>query len=209
MKVQSASLVFALLAATWALGQAEVNLANGAVIQGRVIEDDGEKIKVALVAEGGTGATAIYRYEQLAPQTIYRLKFNKTERDDVKGQMDLAAYALDNGVFPSARLSYDLAKKANEKKKAGMDQDLAKLYARAPKVCLEWARKAVDTKQYLSAERILSKICALFPDAEEAVTAAKMIEEIASADRLADARKTSRTRRVARASRPRRPRLPR
>ena len=86
MKVQFASLVFALVAASWALGQAEVYLANGAVIQGRVTEDDGEKIKVALVAEGGTGATSVYRYDQLAPKTLYRLKFNKTERDDFKGQ---------------------------------------------------------------------------------------------------------------------------
>jgi hypothetical protein len=179
MKVQFASLVFAVVASSWAVGQAEVHLANGAVLQGNVIEDDGEKVKIALIAEGGTGATATYTYDKLAPQTIYRLKFNKTEREDVKGQMDLAAYALDNGVFPSARLSYDLAKKANEKKKAGMDADLAKLYARAPKVVLEWAKKNIETKQYMAAERMLTKLCALFPDSEEATAAAKMTEEIA------------------------------
>src|SRR5262245_148859 len=132
MKSLAASLVVALLAASFAQGQSEVHLANGAVMKANVVEDDGQTVKVALIAEGGTGATATYKYEQLAPQTIYRLRFNKTEREDVKGQMELAAYALDNGVFPSARLSYDLAKKANEKKKAGMDAELATLYNRAP-----------------------------------------------------------------------------
>jgi Tfp pilus assembly protein PilF len=179
MKVQFASLVFAVVAASWAVGQAEVHLANGAVLPGNVVEDDGEKVKIALIAEGGTGATATYRYDQLAPQTIYRLKFNKTERDDVKGQMDLAAYALDNGVFPSARLSYDLAKKANDKKKAGMEADLDKLYARAPKVALEWAKKRIAEKQYMGAERVLSRICELFPESQEAAESAKLLEEIA------------------------------
>ena len=160
-------------------GQAEVWLANGAVLKGSVIEDDGQKVKVSLVAEGGTGATAVYRYDQLAPQTIYRLRFNKTERDDVKGQIELAAYALDNGVFPSARLSYDLARKANEAKKAGMDDDLAKLYSRAPTVVLAWAKKQIDAKQYLVAERYLARLCELFPDRDEATEATKLLDEIA------------------------------
>ena len=110
-----------------ARGQAEVHLANGAVMKGNVVEDDGAKVKVALIVDGDTRGTALYTYDQLAPQTIYRLRFNKTEPDDVKGQLDLAAYALDNGVFVSARLSFDLAKKANEAKKAGMEQDIEKL----------------------------------------------------------------------------------
>ncbi len=135
--MNSLQALLVLLVAISAVGaQAEVHLANGAVLKGNVTEDDGEKVKVALIVEGGTGATATYRYDQLAPQTIYRLRLNKTPRDDVKGQLELAAYALDNGVLPSARLSYDLAKKANDAKKAGMDKDLEALYARAPGVAL-------------------------------------------------------------------------
>lgn len=179
MKSLAGSLLFALLAASLVHGQAEVHLANGAVMKGSVIEDDGQTVKVALIADGGSGATATYKYEQLAPLTIYRLRFNKTERDDVKGQMDLAAYALDNGLFPSARLSYDLAKKANEKKKAGMDTELAALYARAPRVALTWAKKKIDEKQYLPAEKVLSRICELFPDCDDATEAGKMLVLIA------------------------------
>jgi hypothetical protein len=159
--------------------QAEVHLANGAVLKGNVTEDDGEKVKVALIVEGATGATATYRYDQLAPQTIYRLRLNKTPRDDVKGQLELAAYALDNGVLPSARLSYDLARKANEAKKAGMDKELDALYARAPGVALAEAKKQIEAKKYLPAERYLARICELFPDSEEAAQAARLIEEIA------------------------------
>jgi hypothetical protein len=163
-----------------AAGQSEVHLANGAVIKGNVIEDDGQKVKVALIAEGGSGATATYDYDKLAPQTIYRLRFNKTERDDAKGQLELAAYALDNGVFPSARLSYDLAKKANEKKKAGLESEIDKLYARAPAAALAWAKTQIEGKQYMQAEKALARLCALFPDREETVTASKMLDEIAT-----------------------------
>jgi tetratricopeptide (TPR) repeat protein len=164
-----------------ASAQAEVWLANGAILKGNVVEDDGEKVKVALIAEGGTGATATYKYDQLAPHTIYRLRFNKTERDDVKGQIDLAAYALDNGVFPSARLSYDLAKKANDAKKAGLDAELEKLYARAPTVVLAWAKKQIDAKRYSEAHKYLRRLCELFPDREEGIEAHKLLEEIAPA----------------------------
>jgi hypothetical protein len=178
MKALHAALVLVVVV-SMVRGQAEVRLANGAVIKGNVTEDDGEKIKVALIAEGGSGATANYRYDQLAPETIYRLRFNKSSRDDVKGQMELAAYALDNGVFPSARLSYDIARKANDAKKAGMEKELDALYARAPGVALAWAKKQIEAKQYLLADRCLSRICELFPDRDEAVEAGKLLEEIA------------------------------
>jgi hypothetical protein len=178
MKLAPALLAIFAIAAL-APAQAEVWLANGAVLKGNVIEDDGQKVKVSLIGEGGSGATATYKYEQLAPQTIFRLRFNKTERDDVKGQLDLAAYALDNGVFPSARLSYDLAKKANEAKKAGLDDELAKLYARAPAVALTWAKKQMEEGKMLPAEKILARLCELFPDSEEAAEATKLLEQIA------------------------------
>jgi tetratricopeptide (TPR) repeat protein len=175
----AATVLTLLVVASLAGAQSEVWLANGAVMQGNVIEDDGEKVKVELIAEGGTGATAIYRYDQLAPRTIYRLRFNKSSRDDVKGQIELAGYALDNGLFPNARLSYDLAKKANETKKAGMDADLAKLYERAPAAVLTWARKEIDAGKSLEAHRYLTRLVELFPDRDEAGEAAKMLEEIA------------------------------
>jgi tetratricopeptide (TPR) repeat protein len=170
--------VLALSFSTTGISQAEVWLANGAVIKGNVVEDDGQKVKVAIVAEGGTGATSVYKYEQLAPQTIYRLRFNRTERDDVKGQIELAAYALDNGVFPSARLSYDLAKKANEAKKAGMEKEIEALYARAPGVVLPWAKKKIEEGDFMAAERALARLCELFPDCAETAEATKLLEEL-------------------------------
>jgi tetratricopeptide (TPR) repeat protein len=175
----SASLVLALLVASFVQAQAEVHLANGVVLKGRVTDDDGKSVRIALIEPGASGATATYRYDQLAPQTVYRLRLNKTERDDARGQMELAAYALDNGVFPSARLSYDLAKKANEAKKAGLEKDLDALYARAPGVALTWAKKAIDAKDYMKAEKILARICELFPDSTEAADAGKMLHLIA------------------------------
>jgi hypothetical protein len=46
-------------------------------------------------------------------------------------------------------LSYDLAKKANEAKKAGLDADLEELYARAPTPGPAWAKKKIEAKEYL------------------------------------------------------------
>jgi tetratricopeptide (TPR) repeat protein len=176
---RAAPVLFLLAIASTAPAQSEVWLANGAVMKGNVIEDDGEKVKVELIAEGGSGATALYRYDQLAPRTLYRLRFNKTPRDDVKGQIELAGYALDNGLFPNARLSYDIAKKENEKKKAGMDAELASLYDRAPASVLTFARKEIAAGKHLEAHRYLTRLVELFPDKEEAAEAASLLEEIA------------------------------
>ena len=82
-----------------ARGQAEVHLANGAVLKGNVTRTTARRSRSPSSSRATRGATATYRYDQLAPQTIYRLRLNKTARDDVKGQLELAAYALDNGVF--------------------------------------------------------------------------------------------------------------
>lgn len=179
MKLVVAIATLTFLFAPAASAQSEIWLQNGAIIQGKVLEDDGEKIKVEIVADGGTGATATYKYDQLHPHTIYRLKFNKTERDDVKGQIALANYALDNYVFASARLSYDLAKKANTAKKAGLDADIEKLHARAPAVILEYAKKHIATEDFVEAHRALRRLGELFPDREEGAEAAKLLDEIA------------------------------
>jgi len=160
--------------------QSEIWLKNGAIMPGRVIEDDGEKIKVELIAEGGTGATALYKYDQLAPHTLFRLRLNKTDRADVKGLLELTNYALDNGIFPSARLAYDLAKRANETKKLGMDAEVEKTYARAAGVVLDWAKKKIAAKETMEAHKALRRLCELFPDREEGVEAAKLLEEIAA-----------------------------
>ena len=135
-----------------ARGQAEVHLANGAVMAGNVVEDDGAKVKVALIADGDTGARRSTRTSSSRRRRSTACGSTRRSRTTSKARSISPAYALDNGVFPSARLSYDLAKKANEKKKAGMEKDLEKLYARAPAAVSSRAKKEIDTKASMRAE---------------------------------------------------------
>src|SRR5262245_10029334 len=86
------------LLASFARAQQEVNLKDGGMVKGTVTEDDGKKIVVQLALGNAGSGQANFAYDQLAPSTIYRLRLNRTPRNDAKEQLGLATYAFDNGL---------------------------------------------------------------------------------------------------------------
>ena len=164
--------------------QAEVVLKTGKLLarrgEARAGRESGlPEEKAALQTEGPGKAIATFKYDELAPKTIYRLRMSRTDSDYVKGQMQLAAYALENGLFEDAITSYQLALKANEKQGRGLDAELKALYDSAPPVVLRYARQWIDDGKILDAEKLLARFCENRPDSPEAGEAHKMLYEIA------------------------------
>ena len=124
--------------------QQEVLLKDGGFVKGRVSEDDGKKIVVQLQVDGGGSGTATYTYDQLAPQTIFRLRLARTPRTDAKEQLALATYAFDNGQWDDARLSFFLADAADKKEGGTIRKDLDALVERAAPVAMQMAEKDVE-----------------------------------------------------------------
>jgi hypothetical protein len=147
-------------------------------VKGRVSEDDGKKIVVQLAIEGGGSGTANYTYDQLAPQTIYRLRLARTPRTDAKEQLALATYAFDNGQWDDARLSFFLADAADKKEGGKLKKELDALVERAAPVAMQMAQKDVDAGRITAAERRLARILEHLPESPEADKARTMLEAI-------------------------------
>jgi hypothetical protein len=171
------ALLFGALA-SGALAQQEVILKDGAVIKGRVTEDDGNKVVVQLALDGQGSGTGNYTYDQLAPQTIYRLRLARTPRGDAKEQLALATYAFDNGQWDDARLSFYLAEAADKKAGGALKAQLAALLERAAPVAMQMAQKDVDAGRIMTAERRLARILSHMPDSPEAEKAKAMLASI-------------------------------
>ena len=54
--------------------QTEVVLKSGKVVPGRIVHDDGSEVEVRIKTGGPGKAIATFKYEELAPKTIYRLR---------------------------------------------------------------------------------------------------------------------------------------
>jgi len=158
--------------------QQEVLLKDGGFVKGRVSEDDGKKIVVQLQVEGGGSGTATYNYDQLAPQTIYRLRLARTPRTDAKEQLALATYAFDNGQWDDARLSFFLADAADKKEGGTIRKDLDALIERAAPVAMQMAEKDVEAGRIPAAERRLARILEHIPESPQADKARTMLEAI-------------------------------
>jgi hypothetical protein len=161
-----------------AVAQEEVNLKDGGVIKGRVTEDDGTKIVVALKGEDGGSGTARLTYDQLAPSTIYRLRLVRTPRTDAKAQLELATYAFDNGQWDDARLSYFLAEAADKKEGGKLKPQLEALVERAAPVAMQMAQKDAEAGRNVSAEQRLSRLLEHLPESPQADKAREMLNAI-------------------------------
>jgi tetratricopeptide (TPR) repeat protein len=181
--------------------QQEVVLKDGAVIKGRVTEDDGKKIVVQLSLDGEGSGTGNYTYDQLAPSTIYRLRLARIPRGDAKEQLALATYAFDSGLWDDARLSYVLAEAADKKAGGALKPQIDALVERAAPVAMQMAQKDVDAQRPMTAERRLSRILLYLPECPEAEKARAMLAEIQK--KVADEREKKRLAEVAEEARER------
>jgi hypothetical protein len=160
------------------VAQQEVTLKDGAVIKGKVTEDDGKKIVVQLNLDGQGSGTGNYTYDDLAPSTIYRLRLARTPRNDAKEQLALATYAFDNGQWDDARLSYFLADAADKKEGGKLKPQLDALVERAAPVAMQMAQKDVDAGRVLAAEKRLARILEHLPESPQADKAREMLKAI-------------------------------
>jgi len=160
-------------------GQQEILLKGGKTIRGWVLDDNGTKIKVRLDTGGkGTAVTTI-AYDELAPRTIYRLMKRRTPRDDAEGQLALAEYCLEHGLYMVGRVHYRRALTLDEKQGGRLRPRLEALRNRAAGVVLEASRKLIAEGKTLQAEKDLGLILKYLPDAPEAAEARRLLEEIA------------------------------
>jgi tetratricopeptide (TPR) repeat protein len=146
---------------------------DGSEVRVVILEDDGTTLKV----RQGTKRFEI-AYADLALPSVYMLKAEKTPAKDGKAQLALADWALEMGLFQSAREHYFKAVDAD----AELKEKAIAGYRRADqaqcKALLALAKQAHEKKDVQMEEKVLSHLMTTFPGSPEAAEADKMLEAL-------------------------------
>ena len=169
-------------APAFADGLDKVLLKDGTLVTGRVTEDSGSSITV----KDAWGKATIVPYDDIDPRTLFRLKLGGTKRSDGRGQLELAKFACDLGLWAQSRKHYTWAEKADPGLEKEVDAGLQRLRDRAGASVLAQARQAAANGQTDKAQRLLTTIIRELPDEPVARIATKELAKLSPESRRKD-----------------------
>ncbi len=154
-----------------------LRLSNGAVMAGRVLEDDGDKVTFEFATNGGIGTTA-FRYVNLHPETIAELMLARADQGDAAALIDIAEFAAASDLYEVARVHYLAAAEADPTVAEIAEAQLMALATEASNG--EYARAAAkaDTGEDAQARRIFRRVQREFAGTAAADEATARIAEI-------------------------------
>ncbi|TAH38178.1 MAG: hypothetical protein EYC70_06030 [Planctomycetota bacterium] len=176
---------FALLGAQAApsAGSEHIKLKDGTVVQGRATAYDAQK-KV-LSFRTADGKDMAYTLDQLDQRSVYHVTASIVPKDNARGQIQLANYARDIGLYAHAARSYQYAEKADPSLKPEIDQERVLGRRLAADYCIQQAQAAFAKNDVKEAERWLSLLVEKLPNEPQAEQAAAVLEQHYMAERNA------------------------
>src|SRR5262245_16412406 len=151
---------FALLAAPSA-AQEKIKLKSGKVVSGRATAYDGQKQILSFHTEDGQDAQ--YKLDELDARSIYLVYSSVVPKDNPKGQLQLANFARDAGLYEHAARRYGYAKKADPSLAPDVEREGAELRRRAAEYCLANARAAEQKGDEREAQKWLAILLERLP----------------------------------------------
>jgi YD repeat-containing protein len=170
------TLMLALLAvlAAPSTAQEKIKLKGGKVVSGMATKYDAEKQVLSFRTDAGQDMT--YTLDQLDARSVYLVLSSVMEKDNGKGQLQLANFARDAGLYEHAARRYGYAEEADASLKAEIDRARAELRRRAADYCLANARAAEAKGDGKEAQEWLALLLEKLPDEPQAAEAAAMVE---------------------------------
>lgn len=123
------------------------------------------------------------KLDQLNTLSVYQVTQSTIPKDNAKGQIQLANYARDTGLYAHAVRHYGYAEKADPSLKPQIDQERVILRQKAAEFCMDNARKAIEKGDRKEAEKWLTIIVQKLPNEPQAAEAAKTLDELFSTER--------------------------
>lgn len=169
-------LVLAFLAALAvpSFAQEKIKLKNGQIVSGRATKYDADKQVLSFRTEDGKDVT--YTMNELDGRSVYLVYSSVIPQDNAKGQLQLANFARDAGLYKHAARRYGYAEK-DPSLKAEVEKQRAELRRLAADYCLANARAAElkgDTKE---SQKWLSILLEKLPNEPQAAEAAAMVQQ--------------------------------
>jgi len=171
------ALTLALLAtlAAPSAAQEKIKLKSGAVVSGRATHYDPEKEVLSFRTEDGKDMK--YELTQLDSRSVYLVYASVIPKENGKGQLGLANFARDAGLYEHAARRYAYAETADPSLKAEVAKQREILRQRAADYCMANARAARAKGDSKETQKWLSIVLEKLPNSPQAAEAAAMVEE--------------------------------
>jgi len=171
------ALILAFLAALAApsAGQEKIKLKSGKVVSGRATAYDSEKEVLSFRTDDGQDMN--YAMDQLDSRSVYLVYSSVIPKDNGKGQLQLANFARDAGLYEHAARRYGYAEQADPKLEADVERERDVLRQKAADYCLTNARAAQAKGDAKEAQKWLAIILERLPNSPQAAEAASMVEQ--------------------------------
>src|SRR5262245_15002165 len=164
---------FALLAAPSA-AQEKIKLKSGKVVSGRATAYDGQKQILSFHTEDGQDAQ--YKLDELDARSIYLVYSSVVPKDNPKGQLQLANFARDAGLYEHAARRYGYAEQ-DPSLKAEVEKEREILRQRAADYCLSNARAAQAKGDAKETNKWCSILLERLPNSPQATQASAILED--------------------------------
>jgi len=170
---KTAFLLVLALAAPLSAGE-KIKLKSGKVVEGTATSYDAQKqeLHFRLV----DGKEMVYPLDQLDARSVYLVHTSVVKKDSGTGQLQLANFARDAGLYEHAARRYGYAEKADPSLKLEIDKERAKLRKMAADFCLRNARDAKARNDEKEAEKWLSILLERLPDEPQSAEASTLLE---------------------------------
>jgi hypothetical protein len=170
------TLILALVAALAvpSLASEQIKLKGGKVVSGRATAYDPDRKVLSFRLDDGQEMQ--YSMDDLDSRSVYLVYGSVIPKENGKGQLQLANFARDAGLYQHAVRRYGYAAKADPSLKAEVDKGMAELKKRAAAACLANAKAAQAKGNAKETQKWLNILLERLPDEPQAVEAAAMVE---------------------------------
>ncbi len=155
-------------------GAQSIKLSDGTVVRGRATAYDDAKQVLSFRTESGKEVD--YRLDQLDERSVYMVHASLVPEDSGRGQLQLANFARDIGLYKHSARRYGLAEKADPSLKDEVEQERTVLREKAADFCLEQAQEAQAKGDTKEAEKWLTLLIEKLPGEPQAEQAATMLD---------------------------------
>jgi len=160
---------------------AQLKLKNGTTVTGKAKSYDAEKKELSFHTDAGQDVT--YTLDQLDGRTTYLVNASLADKNNGRGQLQLANYARDVGLYAHAARRYEYAEKADPSLKAEVEKERAIGRKLAAAYCLKTAQDYLAQGKVKDAEEFLTTLVQKLPNEPQAEEAAMLLEQHYKAER--------------------------
>ena len=157
-----------------AAAQEKIKLKGGKVVSGRATAYDDDKKILSFKTDDGQEHQ--WPLDQLDSRSVYLVYASVIPKENGKGQLQLANFARDAGLYEHAARRYGYAKAADPALAADVEREGAQLRRVAAEACLAKAKEAHQKGDEKEAQKWLALLLERLPNEPQAAEATAMIE---------------------------------